>query len=154
MGQVIAVASTAVDRDGGKRRTGPKNLGGHGVQGPGQVGFGAGRVSGRVRHDVGEALGLAGGVMAGQGVLHGPQRGARRPRGGHEGEIHGGLRLRRGRSLREEIVIASRAVILALVIWWARRDRGEVTRKARDASGEDTGASSTGCASRSHPQPP
>lgn len=33
----------------------------------------------------------------------------------------------RGRSLREEIVIASRAVILALIIWRTKRDRGKVT---------------------------
>lgn len=86
------------------------------MQGPGQVGFGAGRVSGRVGHDVGEALRLAGRVVAGQGVLQGAQRRARRPRGGHERQLHRRLSLRGGRSLREEIVIASRAVVLALVI--------------------------------------
>lgn len=90
---MIAVVSTTVDRERRKRRTRAKNFRRHGVQGPGQVGFGAGRVSRGMRHDVSEALGLAGGVMSGQGVVHGPQRGARWPRGGHEWEIHGRLSL-------------------------------------------------------------
>lgn len=44
--------------------------------------------------------------------------------------------MRRRRSLREEIVIASRAVILALIIWRTRRDRGKVTHRPRNPSGE------------------
>lgn len=44
--------------------------------------------------------------------------------------------MRRRRSLREEIVIASRAVILALIIWRTRRDRGKVTHRPRDRRGE------------------
>lgn len=70
---MIAIVSTTVDGYRRKWRTGAENFRGHGVQGPGQVGFGAGRVSWGVRHDVSEALSLTGGVMSGQGVVHGPQ---------------------------------------------------------------------------------
>lgn len=75
VGQVIAVVSTTVDGYRRKWGAGAKNFRGHGVQGAGQVGLGAGRVSRGVRHDVSEALSLARGVMSGQGVVHGPQRG-------------------------------------------------------------------------------
>lgn len=56
--------------------------------------------------------------------------------------------------MREEIVIASRAVILALIIWWTRRDGGKVTNgqsnrgeETRERGGEHLGAA------KCHPEP-
>lgn len=57
------------------------------------TGLRAGRVSGVMGHDVGEALDLTGWVVSREGMVHAPKRGASGAGGRHEGEIHGGLSL-------------------------------------------------------------
>lgn len=115
----VVVVSAAVERQWGKGGAGAEHLGGDAVQRrpPRDAGLRAGGLARVVRHDVGEALHLAGGVVARQRVVHAAQRGAGGARGRHEGQVHRRLRLRRGRALGEEVVVPSRAVVLALVIW-------------------------------------
>lgn len=87
------------------------------MQGPRDARLRAGRVSRVVRHDIRETLYITGRVVARQGVVHTPKRGACRARGGHEGEINWCLGLRRWRALREKVVVPSRAVVLTLIIY-------------------------------------
>lgn len=127
---MIAVVSTAVDGYRGERRTGAEHFRGHGVQGAGQGGLGAGRVPGGVRQHVGEALRLSGRVVPGQRMLQRAQRRARRSARRPERQLHRRLRLRGGRALREELVVTPGAVVLALVIW----RQGETRAVARRTS--------------------
>lgn len=89
-----------------------EHLAGHGVQRARQARLGARRV--RVRDHVGEP-GVVGGVRAGERRLQRAQRRRAGPRGGQEARVGRGLRLRR-RAVREEVVVASRRVVIALVV--------------------------------------
>lgn len=101
------------------------------MQGARDAGLWAGRVPRMVGHDIREALHVAGGVVSRQGVVHTSKGGARGARGGHEWEINWGLGLRRRRSLREEIIVPSRAVVLALIICRSKTRKKQKTLALR-----------------------
>lgn len=100
-----------------------------------------------MRQNVGEPLCLARRVVAGQRVLQAAQGRPRWPGRRHEGQVHWRLSLRGRGSLREEVVVAPRPVVLALVICgasessmsergpgWGRVERAG--RRARQPTGE------------------
>lgn len=89
-----------------------------------------------MRQDVGEPLSLARRVVAGQRVLQATQGCPGRPGRRHEGQVYWRLSLRGRGALREEVVVASGSVVLALVICGAERRLsgrgpgwGKVTRR-------------------------
>lgn len=98
----------------GEGRAGPpaEHLARQGVQGARQARLGARRV--RVRDHVGEP-GVVSCVRPCERRLQRAQRRRAGPRGGQEAGVSRGLRLRR-RAVCEEVVVASRSVVVALVV--------------------------------------
>lgn len=77
----------------------------------------AGGVTRMLWHHLAKTLALSGGVMDRMVMVHGTQRGASRAWGGYVTQIAGSLGLCRWRAVREVVVVASRSVVFALIIW-------------------------------------
>lgn len=113
----VVVVSASIERERGKGRVGTEHVWRHAVQRAWDAGLRAGRVARVVGHDVGEALDLAGRMMARDGMVHAPEGGPGGAWRRHEWEVYWGLGLGGWGPLREEVVVPTRTVVISLIIW-------------------------------------